>query len=160
MGRGGERVLYAGVKRGRAIYKKLSFKMATAFWAIVFWKMEKEILGKWKSFDIVQLYNFMRVLVAVARVDNFRYFSCFPWDFVHILMFVSKLLTRLFENGYTKERWKLKVLDRKISFSFALLIAKVKMKTVSSESFPWEKLTVVLAGRRSMRGLYGSNRKT
>ena len=31
MGRGGERVLYAGVKRGRAIYKKLSFKMATAF---------------------------------------------------------------------------------------------------------------------------------
>ena len=73
----------------------------------MFWKkeMEKEILGKWKSFDIVQLYNFMRVLVAVvARVDNFRYFSCFPWDFVHILMFVSKLLTRLFENGYTKER--------------------------------------------------------
>ena len=144
--------------------EKYHLKWQRFFWAIVFWKkeMEKEILGKWKSFDIVQLYNFMRVLVAVvARVDNFRYFSCFPWDFVHILMFVSKLLTRLFENGYTKERWKLKEFwIEKYRFSFALLIAKVKMKTVSSESFPWEKLTVVLAGRRSMRGLYGSNRKT
>ena len=116
--------------------KNYHLKWQRLFWAIVFWKkeMEKEILGKWKSFDIVQLYNFMRVLVAVvARVDNFRYFSCFPWDFVHILMFVSKLLTRLFENGYTKERWKLKEFwIEKYRFSFAYM-----SKSENENSFFW-----------------------